>query len=133
MIINGTDLNLFISGTTGYTAIASAKSCSLDITAGVIETSSKDSGKWTEKIPGRLSYKVSTSNMYTDDATNGYSQLFTLMTTSTPIKFAYSTDKAAKGYTGTAIITNLSNSGEMDGAATITCDLEGTGALTPRV
>nr|WP_320038855.1 phage tail tube protein [uncultured Bacteroides sp.] len=132
MIINGTDLNLFISGTTGYTAIAAAKSCSLDITAGVIETSSKDSGKWSEKIAGRLSYKVSTSNMYTDDTANGYAKLFTLMTNNTPVLFAYSTDKATKGYIGTAIITNLNNSGEMDGAATITCDMEGTGALTPR-
>ena len=131
MLIQGTDLNLFISGDTGYTAMGSAKSCTLEVSAGVIETSSKDSGKWSEKIAGRLSYTVSADGMLADNG-NNYDTIFTKMLAKEPIAIAFSTDAATKGYIGTAIITKVSQTGELDNVATYSISLEGTGELKPR-
>lgn len=133
MIINGNDLGLFISGSTGYTNIANDKTCSIEVTAAVIDCSSKDSGKWADKIAGRLSWTASSENLYSEDATVSYATLFAAMVAKTPIMIAFSTAAATKGYTGSAILTKLTINGELDNNSTFNVSLEGTGALMPRV
>mgnify|MGYP001172763238 CR=1 FL=1 len=134
-VINGTDLTLFTKTGTGstYNPLAYAKTSTIQISASTLETSSKDSGKWTDKQASKLSWNCSTENLYSEDATNGYSVLFNAMTNRTPVAIAFSTSGTAKGYTGTAIITSLSINAADGENATFSCSLEGTGELISRV
>ena len=59
-IVLGTDLMLFKA----EKALAAATSCKLSVTAGELETSSKDSGKWTSKQAGKLSWTCSSENLF---------------------------------------------------------------------
>lgn len=83
--INGSDLMLFIDSTgegTAFKSIAFATSHSLSISAETVETSSKDTGgKWVSKAPRKLSWTMSTENLYSLDGEGStYDDLFTAMT-----------------------------------------------------
>ena len=60
-VILGTDLMLF----KGNKTLAFATSCKLTINANVLETSSKDSGKWVSKQAAKLSWTASSDNLFT--------------------------------------------------------------------
>jgi len=141
-VLNGTDLMLFI--TQGGTAktIAFAKSHKLDIKGKTREISSKDSGIWDEKVMGRLGWSISADAMATiDQPSFNYDDLVALMVARTPIAVFSSTATgtapgwvhatgAGSGYTGNAIITDLSLDAKDDDNATFSITLEGTGPLT---
>lgn len=79
--INGSDLMLFIDSTgegTAFKSIAFATSHSLSISAETVETSSKDTGgKWVSKAPRKLSWTMSTENLYSLDGEGStYDDLF---------------------------------------------------------
>ena len=82
--INGSDLMLFLKGAGDSAAksIAFATNHSLSISAETVETSSKDTGgKWVSKAPRKLSWTMSTENLYSVDGEGStYDNLFTLMT-----------------------------------------------------
>ena len=147
-VIKGSDLMLFTKSTTGstYTSLANATNHSLTINAASLETSSKDSGKWTTKQTTKLDWSISTDNLYSTDTINGYQKLFDIMVSREPLEVAFalksdiSSDTApvggwlasTGGYSGKAVITSLTLNASDGDNATYSCTLEGSGALNKR-
>lgn len=152
-IINGSDLMLFIgtiSGeTTTYKSIAFATSHKLSMSTETVETSSKDSGgKWVSKAARKLSWNMSTDNLYSlDGEGSSFDELFTMWTERKEIEVVFSLEKdyitktdnvPADGWTpattgqykGQVIITSLELNAPNGDNATFTASFEGVGALT---
>jgi len=137
-VILGTDLMLFKDNK----ALAVATSCKLTINANVLETSSKDSGKWVSKQAAKLSWNASSENLYT---VADYKELVDAMIARTEVELQFSTvsnsdsdngvpsndwTPKAEGYKGNAIITAIDMNAPDGENATYTVSFEGTGALT---
>jgi len=149
--IKGSDLMLFIkpNGTSTFKSIAFATSHSLSINGESTETSSKDNGgKWVSKQMQRLSWTVSTDNLYSLDGEGSvYDDLFTVMTERKEIDIVFSLengyeDKAdevptggwspitSPQYKGKVLMTSLELNAPNGDNATFTASFEGVGALT---
>lgn len=137
-IILGTDLMLFKGGK----ALAAATSCKLTIQANTLETSSKDSGKWTTKQAAKLSWNCSSDNLFT---VADYKELADALIARKEVEIRFSTVKnpdsangvpeggwqpSEDGYSGKAIITQLDLTASDNENATYSVSLEGSGALT---
>lgn len=137
-VILGTDLMLFKDNK----ALAVATSCKLTISANVLETSSKDSGKWVSKQAAKLSWNASSDNLYT---VADYKELVDAMIKREEVELQFSTVANADsdtgvpstgwtpnsdGYKGSAIITSIDMNASDGENATYTVNFEGTGALT---
>ena len=137
-VILGTDLMLFKANK----ALAVATSCKLTINANAMETSSKDSGKWTSKKAGKLSWNASSDNLFT---IADYTELVDAMISRTEVDLQFSTVSNSDanndipsdgwkantdGYSGKAIITSIDVNAPDGENATYTVSFEGTGALT---
>lgn len=144
-VINGGDLMLFLGGT----SIAFSTSHKLSISAETVETSSKDNGgKWVAKAVRKLSWNMSTENLYSlEGAGKTYDDLFTMMTDRTEIDAIFTVEKdyATKAdevpaggwvpmttgqYKGKVVITSLELNAPNGDNATFTASFEGVGALT---
>lgn len=144
-VINGGDLMLFIGGT----SIAFATSHKLAINAETVETSSKDNGgKWVAKAVRKLSWNMSTENLYSiAGAGKTYDDLFTMMTGRQEIDAVFALEKdyetkadevPAEGWTpittgqykGKVVITSLELNAPNGDNATFTASFEGVGALS---
>lgn len=124
-------------------AIAYATDCTLSVSAETIDTSNKQSGVWASAIAGQMSWTVSTSALYTSEAK--YDELFTAMTTRTPItiKFGRITslvdtstgeidttlNTSAGYYEGQAYINSLELSAGNNEVASYTAEFTGNGKL----
>lgn len=141
-IIKGDDLMLFDAQ---GKSIAFATAHTLTITADAADISSKDHGIWGGSEVNKISWEITSENLYTSDA---YDTLFTSMMARTAIDVYFGLkaendpdktvangdyenwSKATGAYTGKAFITSLvanANSGEN---ATFSITLTGTGKLT---
>lgn len=142
-VIKGTDLMLFVKGTgTTYQTIAFATSCQLTVNAASLETSSKDSGKWTSKQASKLSWSMTSDNLFTVEE---FSVIFDKLVARTPIEVVFTlctnadsdagkpadgwTPDTENGYKGTAIITALSANAADNENATFNISLEGCSVL----
>lgn len=144
-VINGGDLMLFIGGK----SIAFATSHKLGINVETVETTSKDSGgKWVSKAARKISWNMSTENLYSNDGEGlTFSDLFDKLTAREPIQavFCLEKDYATKAdevpadgwlpsttgtYSGNVIITALEANAPNGDNATFTASFEGVGALT---
>jgi TP901-1 family phage major tail protein len=137
-IAYGGDMMLFVDSK----PIAFSTDAKLEITADVREISSKDSGYWKERSPGKLDWKTSTDALYTESltgATNDFEDLYSKMVLRVPITVVFAAktgtvpewtvDPAKKKFTGQAIITSLSVSAPDNETTTYSVALEATGAL----
>ncbi|MDR2138266.1 MAG: phage tail protein [Tannerella sp.] len=148
-IMKGGDLMLFITVGGTKKSIAFATSHSLSISGDTVETSTKDSsGKWTSKQVNRLSWNVSTDNLYSlDGAGANYSDLFGLMSERSEIDIVFAlesgyaskadsvppagwTPLTAPQYAGRAVMTSLELNAPNGENATFKASFEGVGALT---
>lgn len=143
-VINGSDLMLFLDSK----SIAFATNHKLSISAETVEISSKDTGgKWVSKAVRKLSWNMSTENLYSlDGAGSTYDDLFTMMTERKEIEaiFTLERDYAIKAdnvpssgwtpsteqYKGKVVITSLELNAPNGDNATFTASFEGVGALT---
>lgn len=148
-VIKGSDMMLFVGGK----SVAYATNHSLTISADTKETSSKDSGgKWQTSEVGVLSWTCSTENLCCEDGAGmTYKELVNLMLARKPITGVFAiegnstnldegkldaapttgwTAKAANGYTGQMIITNIDLNAPNGDNATFKVDFTGVGALT---
>lgn len=135
-IILGTELMLFRSGK----ALAAATNCKLTLNANTLETSSKDSGKWTSNQAAKLSWTCSSDNLFT---IADYADLMDACIARTPIEVQFSTVKdfdtkdgvgdgweaENNGYKGEAIITSVDMNAPDGDNATYTVSMTGSGAL----
>lgn len=137
-VILGNDLMIFADGQ----SIACAKSCKITLNASSIEVSSKDSGKWTERISGKLSWNASSENLF---VLTEYKDLFEKLVAreKVTLTFGYITNGNENGkpeggwtmdatntYTGSAIISSIDANASDGDIATYSINFEGTGALT---
>lgn len=144
-VINGGDLMLFIGGK----SIAFATSHKLSINVETVETTSKDSGgKWVSKAARKISWNMSTENLYSNEGEGmTFSDLFDKLTAREPIQAVFCLEKtytakvdevpeggwlpATTGtYSGNVIITALEANAPNGDNATFTASFEGVGALT---
>lgn len=144
-VINGGDLMLFIGGK----SIAFATSHKLSINVETVETTSKDSGgKWVSKAARKISWNMSTENLYSNEGEGmTFSDLFDKLTAREPIQAVFCLEKnsAAKvdevptggwipattgTYSGNVIITALEANAPNGDNATFTASFEGVGTLT---
>lgn len=135
-LVNGTDLRIFVGGTSGVGGkkIAYETSCDIELTTSIIETSSKDSGAWETSIPGRKSWGLSatiqldfadTTTVYT------YDELLTAWMNQTVLDVSFKT--SASGDTvlyGQAYVESAPIKGGDQEIATIDIKLKGTGVLS---
>ena len=140
-IIKGDDLMLFDKD---KKSLAFATSHSLSISADAVEISSKDNGIWKANTVNKLSWEITSENLYT---TTEYDKLFTSMISRTPIKVYFGvksqtdeTQSVADGdldnwsftsgaYTGSAVITSLTANANSGDNATYSVTLTGASKL----
>lgn len=141
-IVKGDELMLFYNGN----AFAYATSHALSMSADQISTASKDHGYWTGSEVGKLSWEITSENLYTDD---DYDTLFDLYNRAEPITVAFAKaanyDKNGLTYvggnvqawtpdssnyrSGMAIITSLNTNANTGENATLSVTLTGAGPL----
>ena len=136
-IVLGTELMLFKDGV----ALAAATACKLTLNANTLETSSKDSGKWTSNQPAKLSWSCSSDNLFTID---DYEYLMDACIKRDEIEVQFSTvqnpnsdsgmpdggwQPNTNGYRGMAIITSIDMNAPDGDNATYSISLTGSGAL----
>ena len=95
----GEQLNLWIgSGETAHT-LACATSLSINVNADSIDVSCKDTGKFGASIAGKISWDISTDNLFviedaeggTSGHTSNYSELMDALIAGTPLTATWST------------------------------------------
>lgn len=132
---------LFLDGK----SIAQATSHTLSVTTDVEEISSKDYGDYSAKTPQKISWSLTTDNLFTHE---GYKQLMTAQRAMEPVTayFGMASDYASTGldddatyyngpdtayeYTyGDVLITNLQVTAQSGANSTFTVTLDGQGPL----
>lgn len=152
-IIKGDELMLFVpNGSTGYKSIAYATSHTLTMSAETVEVNSKDHGAWGSTSVNKISWSISTENLYTEE---DYDVLFDWMVAKTPITVVFGkkaeaddvivADDDAQYYTpangtpqtrnaymktGKVLITSLVANTPSGENATFTAEFQGIGALS---
>lgn len=134
--INGIDLTLKVNGI----EFGCAQAINLNLKTATTSAVCRGDGGWDQAVAGRHSWGTDTSALIrfvsgTDTATNiTYKDLMALQIARTPVACVFGT--AILGdtkYTGTALITDIKASSPLDGGATFTITLQGTGPLVPSV
>lgn len=140
-IIKGDDLMLFDAQ---GKSLAFATSHTLSISADAVDTSSKDHGVWGANEVNKITWEITSENLYTEAA---YDDLVGKMLAREAITVFFGTKKendpdktvadgdytnwtGAKGYTGKAFITSLSANANTGENATYSATFTGTGKLT---
>lgn len=126
-ILNGTKAIVQVGGT----AIAHLTSNGIDFSHSTRDTSSKDSAGWKEGAEGQKSWSMSAEGYFAEDASYGYSDLFTAFKDRTKLTVTYTTDETGDlEYSGDCYITSLTRSDGMEDSTTFSVSLEGTGPVT---
>lgn len=141
-IIKGRDLMLFDENGHSY---AFAQNHSISLSAEQGDISSKDHGLWGAAEVTKISWEISTENLYTED---NFDKMFDALTTASPIKVRFGlkseTDNAktvADGdydywtstdtyYEGTVVITSLQANANNGENATYSATLTGSGKIS---
>jgi TP901-1 family phage major tail protein len=141
-IIKGDDLMLFDAE---GKSIAFATAHTLTITADAADISSKDHGIWGGSEVNKISWEITSENLYTSDA---YDSLFNSMLSRQPITVYFGLKaendpektvangdypnwtKATGAYTGEAFITSLTANANSGENATFSVTLTGTGKIS---
>lgn len=139
-IIKGDDLMLFDEN---GKSIAFATNHTLSISADAVDTSSKDHGVWGANEVNKITWEITSENLYTESA---YDELVEKMLAREAITVYFGTktqndpDKTvadgdydawtgAKGYTGQVLITSLTANANTGENATYSATFTGTGKL----
>ena len=141
-ILKGDELMLFYNGK----AFAYATSHTLTITGSTLDIATKDHGFWGASEVGKLTWEITTENLYTDD---DYDKLYDLMQSRTPITVAFAnvsnynangltsvggsvdawTADQTKYRSGKAVITSLVANANTGENATLSATFTGAGPL----
>ena len=104
---------------------------SFDISANMIETSNKDSGKFAEFIAGRTTSTLSVSALHQFDATEGYKEMFADITAGTSVDVVISNENAGDyEWSATCLISSLSISFPDDDVVSYDMEFQVTGEPT---
>lgn len=143
-VVKGKDLMLFQKIAEAYKALASATNHTLSISATIMESSSKDSGKWGDSEAGRMEWEIGTENLFVQA---DFDTLFAAMVAGEKLTVAFEialnansdTGKPQEGwaigpggYEGQVLITALNANAPNGENATYTTTLKGCGPLSKR-
>lgn len=120
--------------------IAYGTSCSVEVSAETIDTTSKMSGNWKEFLTGQLSYTISSDSLVSfSEGHYSFAKLMELMAARAPVKFKLGKwNESAGEYTvsdsiveGEGVITQLSmTAGQGSEICTASFSMTGLGELT---
>lgn len=136
MVILGKDLAVWVYGSDGkLVRIAKDKSCSISIAVETKTVTGKTVGKWVRKRAVRLSWSISSSNLFT---TSTFDMMFAKMVSMEPVIVTFSPVRSniygmtyddRYRYEGEAYITDLSGSADKGDAGQISVQFVGSGPL----
>lgn len=112
--------------------IAEMTSWSLEMSADTIDTTNFDSNDWGEFLMSFKSWTVSAEGNYKPDDTQGQKALISAYLNSTPVDLLLKVSNATY-FSGKAYVTSLSVETPVDDKVSFSCELQGSGALTPPV
>lgn len=135
--ILGRDLAVWVEddSTGGLKRLAHDRSCTIEISAVTKDISGKTLGKWIRRKVIRLSWSITSSNLYTQE---GFDYLFERINLSKPVVITFSpvrktvygeTWDDTKRYLGEAYITDLGVTGNIDDVGQISIEFSGSGPL----
>jgi len=126
--INGTDLLVYVDDV----AVACSTTCTLNINQETVDSTCKDVGVWANSIPGRKSWDVSVDGLYQLDVDISFTGLSNLILgddiNDVTLKFGQ-IDKNFY-WSGEAILTSISLSGDDQSLSSFSASFTGVGALT---
>lgn len=132
-LVKGTDLRIFISGN----KIINEQSCDIELSASMIETSSKDSGDWATSIQGRKSWGLSATFQvdYTEAAaTTNFDAIYAAWLSGSSLSVVFKTLISLDTvFTGQAFVESMPIKSGDQTIATCDLKLKGTGALVATV
>jgi hypothetical protein len=129
-IINGTDLKVFIEGL----PVAHSTSCELSLTHSPRESTTKDSGGDTARLPGKRDWSLSCDSLYAevydDEEKTGFLELVAAIKAGTKLALEFKTDVVGDQiYSGNAYLTDLNINAGTEENASYTASFAGTGAI----
>ena len=124
---NGTLTGIYVAGT----LVSKGTSHSISIGQDTFDITSKDSNGWKEIKQGLRNWSMSGEFKFAEDSTYGLTDFFALVNARTSATVRFSTEVSQdKYFTGTAIVTSIEKSSDMEDAESYSISLEGTGALS---
>ena len=131
-IVNANGLRLLAINSSSGTKIpfAHAQTASLSFSNSLIDTTTKSSNSWMEKISGQKSFSVSTDGLLDYGTTAGENSTVTIggwAIAGEQVYFDFAIGTV--GYRGSGFISSVEQSGGTDDAPTYSISIEGTGAL----
>lgn len=127
--LNGTNMRVLANGV----VIGASRSFTLNVKSTNIDTSSKDSGGWGERIYGDKDWDVSQNGLYDPALLFNVEEIYNMLNAKTSVVLEMAVIDGTGGglvYRGTAIAGNLSIVANKGEAVTISCTFEATSALT---
>lgn len=135
--IAGKDIDLLVEKDGDYVVFGCIRTATLNMGADTLDASCKGSGGWSESIPGTKNWSIDADGVYRkvtapDDADNlSFDELIAAWKAGESVQVRFGTGGVGDVMqAGTAIITSLSIDAPMDGEATASVTLQGTGELS---
>lgn len=126
-IQNGTDIAVYVGGTKISDLISNSESWSMSPR----DATSKDSSGNEEILEGLKSATFSAEGYFSEDATNGYHDLWASWNSRADVTVLISTAVSGdETYSQTCKITSLERSASVEDSATFTVEFQRTGATT---
>lgn len=142
-LVHGDNLLLYL--TSGKTVVAYATSCSLQVNAETIDTSSKFSCKWGSAMGGKANYTISADALYCNNASGiSFDKLLEFMVAGEQVEWyigeeqcfsgscednPHTLDTALNYYNGKAVVSSVSLEGGNNEIATCSITLNGAGPI----
>lgn len=142
-LIHGDNLLLYL--TSGKTVVAYATSCSLQVNAESIDTSSKFSCKWASAMGGKANYTLSAEALYCNNASGiSFDKLLEMMVAGEQVEWYMGEEQEFSGsctdnphvldttknyYNGNAVVTSCSLQGGNNEIATCSISMTGAGPI----
>ena len=125
-IINGTDFGVYVAGT----KVAHSTSASVSLSMSPRDATSKDSAGWSESLEGLMEWSVEGEGLFALDASYGYVDLKSVLTTRTAVTIRFSSEVTGNEYhEGTALLVDLSADAATEESMTFSFSFTGTGPL----
>lgn len=134
--VNGTAMALYIDESGTLRKIGNLVSNDFDISADMIEVSSKSSAGWKEFIAGDKGATFSFEGIYEEDASLGTSErsfgdLYTLLTGTNSLTLVFTTNSSGDDkYSAACLLSNLKISSPYNDKVTFSGTAQITGAIT---
>jgi len=125
-IFNGTNLVVLV----GTEVVAHSTSCSLSVSTDLPDSTTKDSGGWSEILEGLRSWEVSGDFLLAQDASYGIDDLDTIVQNRTKVTLRFSSETTGDNYwNGNAYMSELSVEAATEESVSFSVSFTGTGAI----